>query len=329
MNNETDNKAVIYDMKKHFNHNPFVFGVTVPFNGSRLKNPYFITDAGGEIHDAMPNGGGWCIHNGIIEDADVTHVRLSGPKESKVETMTGGWRIARDIDYFGKNYPMYCGQVYGFLYPDEIPEGFIAVPVSLYAHKDKKDPLAVPTVFVAQAKIVKKDPNVKYGSVEDIQQYVNHPAFWMDPKSSVMSNDEIMASIYQLVRFNKTLIHKEKESQRLIKLFEDVGIDELKYVSAFPYHLRLFCANEELYAIMLRDNPAAFNTANIYLKDNAVSNVMSKFINDRRAPLKDKVVSPEWEKLHKFILSPLDSHFLRGKRKTNAEKKREIRGSLF
>lgn len=306
MNNETSNKAVIYNMNKRFNHNPFVFGITVPFNGSRLKNPYFITDANGVVHDAMPNGGGWCMRNGNIEDDDVTHVRLSGPKESKVETMTGGWRIARDIDYFGKNYPMYCGQVYGFLYPDEVPEGHIAVPVKLYAHKDKKDPLAVPTIFIAQAKIVRNDANVKYGSVEDIQQYVKHPAFWMDPNSSVMSSDEILFSIYQLARFNKTLIHKEKESQRLIKLFDDVGIDELKYITAFPYHLRLFCANEENYALMLRDNPAIFNTANLYLKDNAKTNVMAKFINDTRAPLKNKVDATDWNILSDIILSPLE-----------------------
>lgn len=317
-------------MKKNFNHNPFVVGQFVPFNGWRFKNPYIIKTASGEVVEGIPNGGGWhLLNNTIVEDADVVKVKLAGPNDTILERMTGGWRVARDIDMFGKHYPMWCGVVYGFLYPDQVPEGYVAVPVSLYAYKDKKDPLAVPTIFVAQANIVKKDPNVRYGSVDDIQQYVNHPAFWMDPRSSVMSNDEIMASIYQLVRFNKTLVHKEKESQRLIQLFEDVGIDELKYVAAFPHHLKLFCANEEHYAIMLRDNPAVFNTANIYLKDNAVSNVMSKFINDKRAPLKDKVTEPEWRRLHEFILSPLDNHFLRGKRKTNAEKKRAIRGSLF
>jgi hypothetical protein len=304
-------------MKKHFNHNPFVFGMTVPFNGQRFKNPYFITDDSGEIHDAMPNGGGWCLRSGIIEDANVVYVRLSGTGESKVETMTGGWRIARDIDYFGKDYPMWCGEEYGFLYPDEVPAGHTAVPVSLYAYKDKKDKLAVPTIFVAQAKIVKhKDPTVKYyGAVEDIQQYVNHPAFWLDPNSSVLSNDEIMFSIYQLARFNKTLIHKEKESQRLIKLFEDVGIDELKYVPAFPYHLRLFLANEDLYAAMLRENPVVFNTGNPYLKDNVKTNVMSRFINGGRAPLKNKVDNNDWCTLSDFILSPLEyTNLLFGKK---------------
>lgn len=294
-------------MKKLFNHNPFVFGMTVPFNGSRLKNPYFITDDSGEVHDAMPNCGGWCIANGIIEDANVTHVRLAGPKESKVETMTGGWRIARDIDYFGKHFPMWCGEEYGFRYPDEVPAGYTAVPVSLYAYKDKKDKLAVPTIFVAQAKIVKiKDPAVKYGTVEDIQQYVNHPAFWMDPNSSVLSNDEIVFSIHQLARFNKTLLHKEKESQRLIKLFEDVGIDELKYVPGFPYHLRFFLANEESYSQTLRDNPVIFNTGNLYLKDNIKTNAMSRFINDRREPLKNKVDNNDWYILSDIILTPLE-----------------------
>lgn len=294
-------------MKKNFNHNPFVISQFVPFNGWRFKNPYIIKTTSGEIVEGMPNGGGWhLLNNTIVEDANVVKVKLAGPNDTILERMTGGWRIARDIDMFGKNYPMWCGEEHGFRYPDEVPEGYIAVPVKLYAHKDKKDPLAVPTIFIAQAKIVRNDANVKYGSVEDIQQYVKHPAFWMDPNSSVMSSDEILFSIYQLARFNKTLIHKEKESQRLIKLFDDVGIDELKYITAFPYHLRLFCANEENYALMLRDNPAIFNTANLYLKDNAKTNVMAKFINDTRAPLKNKVDTTDWNILSDIILSPLE-----------------------
>lgn len=308
MNNDTSKKAVVYDMKKYFNHNPFVFGVTVPFNGSRLKNPYFVTDANGEVHDGMPNGGGWCLRSGIIEDDDVTHVRLSGPKESKVETMTGGWRIARDIDYFGKSFPMWCGEEHGFLYPDEVPEGHTAVPVSLYAYKDKKDKLAIPTIFVAQAKIVKvEDPAVRYGTVEDIQQYVNHPAFWMDPNSSVLSNDEIMFSIYQLARFNKELIHKERDAKELIKLFEDLGIDELKYVPAFPYHLRDFVSNKELYSGRLRYKPEIFNTANTYLKDNAKLNILSSYINSKRAPIRSKVEGSDWTRLSDFILDPINN----------------------
>lgn len=296
-------------MKKNFNHNPFVFGITVPFNGYYLKDPYFVTDKEGNIQDGTANGGGWhVLGNRIIENADVTHLRFAGDKESDWVRMSGGLRSTRNIEYFGKHYPTWCGNEYGFLYLDEIPEGYTAVPVKLFAYKNKKDPLAVPTIFVAQAKIVKNEPDVKYGSVEDIQQYVNHSAFWMDPNSSVLSSGEIMASIYQLARFNKTLIHKEKESQRLIKLFEDVGIDELKYVSAFPYHLRHFCSNEERYSLTLRDNPVVFNTANIYLKDNAVSNVMWRFINDKRGPLTNKVDEPYWDELSKFILSPLDNY---------------------
>lgn len=294
-------------MKKNFNHNPFVVGQLVTFNGWRFKNPYLITDKDGNKQEGVPNGGGWHLPDGsIIEDSEVTHIQPIETHETEWYCMPGGWRIARDISMFGKDYPIWCGVEYGFLYPDEVPEGYIAVPVSLYAYKDEKDPLAVPIIFVAQAKIVRNDSNVKYGSVEDIQQYVNHSAFWMDPNSSVMANDEIIFSIYQLAHFNKTLIHKEKESQRLIKLFDDVGIDELKYIPAFAYHLRLFCANEEQYAVMLRDNPAIFNTANVYLKDNAKTNVMAKFINDTRAPLKNKVDNTGWNILSDIILSPLE-----------------------
>lgn len=295
-------------MKKNFNHNPFVVGVSVPFNGCRFKNPYLITDKDGNKYEGVPNGGGWHVSNGsIIEDSEVKHIQPIEAHDAKWHCMPGGWRVARDIDMFGKNYPMWCGEEHGFLYPDEIPEGHTAIPVSLYAYKDKKDKLAVPTIFVAQAKIIKvENPSVRYGTVEDIQQYVNHPAFWMDPNSSVLSNDEIMFSIYQLVRFNKELVHKERDAKELIKLFEDLGIDELKYVPAFSCHLRHFVADKRFYADMLRNIPETFNTANTYLKDNAKSNLLSSYINSKRAPLRSKVEGPDWNILSDVILSPLE-----------------------
>lgn len=293
-------------MKKNFNHNPFVVGVTVPINGWRFKNPYFVTDKSGNVFDGSPNGAGFhLLDNTIIEDKDVTHIRLAKAPESNLERVPGGWRIARDFDYFGTYYPVYCGEAYGFVWPDETPAGKVMIPVRLYAYRDKRDPFKTIKLIVAQAKLVDYDPSARYPQISDLNEYVNHPAFWMDPETQVMGHADIVSSIYQIARFKNNLV-SYKEANELVALLESMGISAIKYIPGFYHHLIHFLRDKKYFTILLKENPDVFNTANVYLKVKPNNNVMIKLINERRGPETNKVDDPDWEHLSRFLLSPLE-----------------------
>lgn len=295
-------------MKKNFNHSPFVCGIEVPLNGYRFKDPYFILNKDGSRHDAYPNGGGWSVNGGkIFEDEDVSHITLSGTAESSWERMTGGWRLARDIDYFGKNYPIWCGKEYGFLYPDEIPAGKVVVPVRMFAHR-KKYTTEI-TLFVAQGKIVDFDKSTDYPTPANITPYLDHPAFWMDPNAEVMCSEEIILSMHYIECFKRTLIMDENDSKSLIKIFDDINIDAVSYVPNFSRHLKMYKENKvciKTYPDVLRER---FITANVYLKDNAKTNEMSSFYNTRRSPEVNKVDSPDWDMFSKALIDPLGNFY--------------------
>lgn len=307
-------------MKQRFNHSPFVYDVAVPFTGLRLKDPYYITCKDGTKIDAYPNGGGWSIAGGrIVEDEEVTHIALCIPGESKWETMTGGWRIDRDIDYFGTTYPMWCGTEYGFLYPDEVPEGYITIPVELYAYRDRKNPEAQTKLFVAQAKILKEEDGDNNATLDKIREYVQHPAFWLDPNTSVMSSAEIQGSIYGIARFLRNLREHKARALELVALFEECGISQVAYVPGFWAHLRRFHPDDPFSRAeheVLRADPTRFVTHNSCLKPSAREERLKNFINSTRGPLPNRVDRAEWNHLRDFVHSPLDYHnCLRAKRR--------------
>ena len=291
-------------MKKYFNHNPFVVGETVPLNGWRFKNPYLITDKGGNKQEGVPNGGGWHLPGGsIIEDSEVTHIQPIEAHEAKWHCMPGGWRVARDIRMFGKNYPIWCGKEYGFLYPDEIPAGKVVVPVRMFAYR-KKYTTEI-TLFVAQGKIVDFDKSTDYAIPANITPYLDHPAFWMDPNAEIMCSEEIILSMHHIECFKRTLITNENDSKSLIKIFDDINIDAVSYVPNFSRHLKMYKENKvciKTYPDVLRER---FTTANVYLKDNAKTNEMSSFYNRRRSPEVNKVDSPDWDMFSKALIDPL------------------------
>lgn len=290
-------------MKKNFNHNPFVVGETVSFNGWRFKNPYIIKTKSGEHSEGVPNGGGWHLPNGsIIEDDEVTHVQPLEAHQPVFHCMPGGWRVARDIGMFGKNYPIWCGAEYGFLYPDEIPVGKVVVPVRMFAYR-KKYTTEI-TLFVAQGKIVDFDKSADYATPGNITPYLDHPAFWMDPNAEVMCSEEIIISMYQIQRFKKALITDKKNSKALIAIFEDANIDAVSYVHGFPRYLKQYKEHLKVYPFYIREN---FVTSNIYLKDNAKTNEMSSFYNIRRSPEVNKVDGPNWDMFSKLLIDPSGS----------------------
>lgn len=289
-------------MKKNFNHNPFVVGETVAFNGSRFKNPYVIKITSGEHTEGTPNGGGWHLPNGsIVEDDEVTHIRPVGSHEPIFHCMPGGWRVARDIDYFGKNYPIWCGTEYGFLYPDEIPAGKIVVPVCMFAYRKKRTTEI--TLFVAQGKIVDFNESTEYASLANVTPYLDHPAFWMDPNTEVMSSDEIISSMSHIKRFKNALLADEKNSKELITIFEDANIDPVSYVPDFPLNLECYKKDKERLKIHPHYITEHFVTSNVYLKDNAKTNEMSSFYNTRRSPEVNKVDGPNWVMFSKLLIN--------------------------
>jgi len=292
-------------MKKRFNHSPFVVGETVSFNGKRLKNPYVIKTTSGTMMEASPNGGGWCLlNNTIAEDDEVVTVKLAGPTDTILERMTGGWRIARDIDYFGKEYPMWCGKEFGFLYPDEVPEGYIAIPVRVYAYRDKKNPETPVTLFVAQAKLVKTSAVDNDSTLEIIRKYSELPGFWTDPNSSVMSHDEIYSSVIQLSWFLDQRRLHPVQFPELIALLESHGIGPVDYVAGFEYHLRSFKRDQAGYVHSLGENPKGFETMNPARSSSSSSDRYIRIVNQSRGPLTNEVDRENWRQLRDVLLLP-------------------------
>lgn len=300
-------------MKRRFNHSPFVYGITVPNNNQRLKDPYYITlKKDDTIIDAYPNGGGWSASdNKIYEDEEVSHLSLCPPGESPIEIMTGGWRIHRDIDYFGKTYPMWCGKRYGFLYPDEVPEDHIAIPVRVYAWRDKKNPENTVTIFVAQANIVKASSVDEDITMEIIQEYSKLPGFWTDPSSHVLSHDEIYRSVVDLSRFLEQQRTHPVQSAQLITLLESHGFTPVDYVSGFLYHLRLFERDQAAFAHSLSVDRKWFKSMNPSAPSAPYSNKFDKTKNSTRGPLPNEVDQEHWHLLRGVLLLPDISYICR------------------
>lgn len=294
-------------MKPRFNHNPFVYGINVPFMFKYLKDPYFITDKEGNTHDGMANGGGWhTTDNRIIENADVTHLRFAGDRETKWGRLGGGLRTARNIDYFGKNYPVYCGVEYGFVWPDELPEDKKIVPVRMFAHRYKRGEDKTITLFVAQGKIVdaKDEPAQDIGGIETlVKKYSEQPGFWIDPEGEIMSTNEIKSSIYQMTWFNEIVNAEEysADAKQFIKILNEIGSPEWEYIPGFKRQLQNFISLKNMFNVNNELIRSHFVTSSIYKK---VKNAMFRVINEQRGPEENKVDSEDWELFYKFIMNP-------------------------
>lgn len=247
-------------MKLRFNHSPFITRVRVPFNGKRFKNKYSIVDKAGQFYFANPNGGAWNTHtNENIEDADVATVCAMNDSDKKYNGFTGGRRIARDIDYFGKTYPVYCDGK--FVYQDELPDNEVIIPIYCYAYRSKND-LSRMWILPAVGKIVPADTNV-LPTLADLEKYTKEPdIFWTIQKTEVLSPSEV---INCLISYKEYLAFQKKEPEwfneaielckslnilphqysRSLKIIEMMGLEDVRRLvkasditSSFEYRFR-------------------------------------------------------------------------------------------
>lgn len=138
---ELETSARLYEtntsipMPTRFNHSPFVTGVWVPFNGQRFKDPYMIKLKTGETFEAFPNGGAWACKNGVwYEDDAVAEVMLLPDGLGPRRGFTGAYRIQRNVEMFGKRYPIYIQSTRTFIKEEDIPEDKRILPLVAYAY---------------------------------------------------------------------------------------------------------------------------------------------------------------------------------------------------
>lgn len=290
--------------KSRFNHSPFVHSVWVKFNGWRFKNPYLIRTKDGEEILAIPNGGAWCTEKNIwVEDADVTHIQALpdgvGPRRSFV----GSWRIGRDIDYFGKKYPVWCGTKDGFVHYDEIPAGKAFLPVRFMAHRSKKYPEEKITFFITQAILV--DASTNPPTLDGLTKYAALETFWDDDKLEIMSHNDLINAIHIHHRYLELCEANPTMTQDLIDLFKEVGIPPKNYIHLFAYSLRRFGYDHVDFRRQLEEEHLFMKTSadNITkAKSNAV--VCETARNALRGPEYDQSFTIDMLELSNFLKNP-------------------------
>lgn len=189
--------------KLKFNHSPFIFNVWVPLNGWRFKDPYYIRLKDGRELLAFPNGASWSdMSDNRYEDSEVTHIKLAEDGSMR-RAFTGGWRIARNIEYFGKDYPIYLtgyeGELWmdfkaGFCDPSTITDEFKIHPTRMYAYRSKNDPEKKVYLIASEGVLVDKSaPNPPFDTVLN---YIDNPDFWPTyDDCRVISNAEILNQV--------------------------------------------------------------------------------------------------------------------------------------
>lgn len=176
-------------VESRFNHSPFVTDVWVEYNGARFKDPYQIRLNTGEEIEASPNGGGWHLpDNRIVEDSEVTHVKLlSKPMQRRWHT--GARKLIRQFEYFGTRYPAWVGDQ--FIKETELPDGYRFSPTEVYGYRDKEGKIKI---MVSRAKVVEQHSTEP--SITDILSYTNDPLFWWEGYCDVMNHDDICRAIH-------------------------------------------------------------------------------------------------------------------------------------
>lgn len=202
--------------KLKFNHSPFIFNVWVPFNGWRFKDPYYIRLQDGRELLAFPNGASWSDKfDNRYEDEEVTHIKLAEDGSMR-RAFTGGWRVARNLDYFGVEYPIYCDGE--FIDPNELAEDKKIIPIIVFGHRKKyaDDKLYL---LVTTGEVV--DINDPRPGIDSLSQYTQDTKyFWCGEDTEILSPFEVMSAIKRYNRYPVLVNDKvfyEKASNLLTK----------------------------------------------------------------------------------------------------------------
>lgn len=176
------------DPVTHFNHNPFVTEVWVERQGWRFKDPYLVRLKDGTEIEGYPNGGGFSLSdNRIVEDEEVTHLKLLQNPDFR-RAFNGARKLVRQFEFFGTRYPAWVDN--RFVKLEDLPEGYRFEPVEVYAYRDKEKNVKV---LISKANIVEEHSGAP--RLTDILEYANDPHFWWDEDSQILNHDDIQRAI--------------------------------------------------------------------------------------------------------------------------------------
>lgn len=214
-----------------FNHSPFVTDVWVERTGWRLKDPYQVRLKSGVELEAFPNGGGWSlVNNQIVEDEEVTHIKLLNDPMFR-RNWTGGRKIKRACEYFGTRFPVWVRGY--FIKPEDVPETHRFTPTEVFGYRNSDGKVII---MIAKAEIV---PNESEDiSLDDILQYVDDPLFWWDNETDVMSHNDICSAIHYINSKRKHHLEDPEEAIWLDEFFEKYMMDYKPHA-----HHRDICKN--------------------------------------------------------------------------------------
>lgn len=293
-------------MNKHFNHSPFVHSVWVPFIGQRFKNPYTIRTKSGEELIAMPNGIGWQGPNQrSIEDSDIVEIKALpdgvGPKPNCV----GGYRIARDIEYFGPNFPVWCGRKDGFIYESEVPEGKQILPIRVMGYRSKKSEDKTVRVYITQGMLVEQ--NDTNPTIEVIQKYANIPGFWLDDEVEIIPHDEVVTSTYWVAKYLDAVAKNPAAYEAIFFLKDELKLPPNQYVHMFDYVMDMWNKDSEDFCRQMRQMHSADKKNEIRWKHYfAVKKIFKQNLrNVLAAPEHDRTFDIDILNLSNFLKNPL------------------------
>lgn len=296
---------------KRINHSPFVTGMWVEFNGWRLKNPYMIRLDDGSEMVGIPNADAWSVKDlDWVNDTRVTHIRPLADGEADLgRQMNGGWRLARDIDMFGKTYPVWCGKDYGFVYEDELPEGKQITPVRIQAHRNKRDEKGKITLFITQGLVVDKSDIIP--TLQGLQKYIDVPGFWFDPELEIMSNNETIWSIHWAADYLRILETEPHVGEMVSYLQQVVGQTPDKYLPFFRYSVMYwnkdkveFKRQMEMGSEISKRETRVWSKFNFSLQDPYTKADKQRAINLTRGPESDKTFDINMLEVSNFLKNP-------------------------
>lgn len=181
------------DPVTHFNHNPFVTEVWVERHGWRFKDPYLVRLKDGTEIEGYPNGGGFSLSNNrIVEDDEVTHLKLLQNPEFR-RAFNGARKLVRQFEFFGTRYPVWVQD--RFVKLEDLPEGYRFEPTEVYAYRDKEKNVKV---MISKANIVEEHSGTP--RLTDILEYAKDPHFWWDEESQILNHDDVMRGIHHVHR---------------------------------------------------------------------------------------------------------------------------------
>lgn len=213
-------------MSYKFTHSPFVFDAWVPFNGHRFKNTYMIRTRDGREFESFPNGGAWSQpNNEWLEDSEVLEIKLLS-KPSGRDFHHGAARLKRDIEYFGRRYPVWCGDT--FVWEDELPPGFRISPTEVYGERITAEGETYTKLYVARGIIV---PELSHHHrLTEIEGYAQDPLFWWDDSTKIFSHADICNGIHFVHLHRQHILEDKEMSDRVDELCNKLFKDKSEWV---------------------------------------------------------------------------------------------------